>query len=540
MKSKNLLVLLAVAASCGPNDVRLVDAPDDEDALDQAFTSARATQLDFTMSLSLESTGSVWSARSLIDAQMLYTMGHLNGVNGVGRLDKVAITNVATETLPSGKSSVTYTVKLPVAWGSKTNLPTSYNFILPRLADASGLNAFSEKYSHTCVDSGAHDVDSGNYWYYYRPQSRGCTFADEDVVRVTAQVAVSTENTTGRYPEYDKVWEDGVLNVVAVFGKYEDGATSDADAGIAAFNAFVRAVRMAFASMNVVSVPATVPASPGVATPDVSFTATLPNGRIIVVTALLVDNVRTTSAAFNARYEALSTRADLIAYNGHAGLGSNVRALARKGKWVAGQYAVFLMNGCDTFAYVDGSMAQTRAAINTDDPTGTKYMEIVTNAMPAYFHEMTDTTMALLKGLMAYEKPQTYQQMFEAVDPAQVIVVTGEEDNVFVPGGTPPPAGWVGLKENAVLTMGQLARFVTPTLKAGKYEFTMTGSGDAGLFIRAGLAPTTRTYDCRSNVKNSSNETCTLTLLAAAPIHVMARGYTGPTATIQIIGKQLP
>ncbi len=39
------------------------------------------------------------------------------------------------------------------------------------------------------------------------------------------------------------------------------------------------------------------------------------------------------------------------------------------------------MNGCDTFAYVDGALAQTRAALNPDDPNGTKYMEIVTNAM---------------------------------------------------------------------------------------------------------------------------------------------------------------
>jgi len=539
-KLLKLLALLAFAAACGPGEVSVVSGIDDEDALDQAFSSSRATQLDFTMQLSLESAGSVWNARSLIDAQMLYTMGHLNGDDGVGRLDKVSITNIKTEVLANGRSKVSYTVKMPVAWGSKTNLPTSYDFVLPRAADYSGLEAFTTKYAHSCVDFGAHDVDSGSYWYYYRPFTGGCAFGDEDVVRVTAQVALSTENTTGRYPEYDKVWEDGVLNVVAVFGKYEDGATSSGDAGIAAFNAFVRSVRSLLASFTLVTVPASVPTSPGVANPDVSFTATLPDGRKIVITALLVDNVRSTTAAFDARYEALSTRADLIAYNGHAGLGSNVRALARKGKWVKGQYAVFLMNGCDTFAYVDGSMAQTRALINTDDPTGTKYMEIVTNAMPAYFHEMTDTTMALVKGLMAYAKPQTYEQMFEAVDPNQVIVVTGEEDNAFVPGGTPPPTGWSGMKESAVLTTAQLARFVTPTLKAGKYVFTLTGTGDAGLFIRAGLEPTTRTYDCRGNVKNSSNETCTLTLSAAAPIHVMLRGYAGPTATVQLIGKQAP
>ena len=215
----------------------------------------------------------------------------------------------------------------------------------------------------------------------------------------------------------------------------------------------------------------------------------------------------------------------------------DARLPCRKGRWVAGQYVMILMNGCDTFAYVDGSMAQTRASINLDDPTGTKYMEIITNAMPAYFHEMTDTTMALVSGLMANDKPKTYQQMFEAVDPAQVIVVTGEEDNVFKPGGNPPP-GWSGMKETAVVSQGQEARFVTATLAAGKYVFSTTGTADSGLFIRAGLAPTTRSYDCRSNAKNSSNETCTLTLTTASAIHVMVRGYAGPTATVQLVGAQ--
>ena len=45
-------------------------------------------------------------------------------------------------------------------------------------------------------------------------------------------LGVTLENTTGKYPEYDKVWEDGTLRVVAIFGKYEDGATTSSDAGI--------------------------------------------------------------------------------------------------------------------------------------------------------------------------------------------------------------------------------------------------------------------------------------------------------------------
>ncbi len=129
-------------------------------------------------------------------------------------------------------------------------------------------------------------------------------------------------------------------------------------------------------SSTVVTLPANVADEPGPAVGDVSFEATLADGKVVKVTALLVDAITEVPVGFDQRYESLTPTADVIAYNGHAGLGQNVRALAQKGRWVAGKYQMFFMNGCDTFAYVDGSLAQTRAKLNPDDPTGTKYMGV--------------------------------------------------------------------------------------------------------------------------------------------------------------------
>src|SRR5690606_13021541 len=119
---------------------------------------------------------------------------------------------------------------------------------------------------------------------------------------------------------------------------------------------------------------------------------------------------------------------------GHAGLGSNVRALASKGQWTQGQYVVVLMNGCDTHAYVDGALAQAHQAVNPDDTTGYKYVDIITNAMPAFFSQLRRASMALVEGMLAYDNPVTYEQIFLGFDPAQVVLVSGEEDNVYVPG----------------------------------------------------------------------------------------------------------
>ncbi len=507
-----------------------------EDVDGKYDASAEAVFLDFEFEGKLLS-DSAFNPQSQIQDQLLYTIGHLNGDRALGRLDKAQLTDVRTERTPSGRTLITYKTKLPVAWGSKTNIPSTYRLKLPHDGSYSGYEAFSTKYSHACVDFGAHDVDAGSMWYYYRPNRSGCTLAEADIFSVEARVTRSPISTTGKFPEYDRVWSDKVLRVVAVFGKYEDGATTDSDAGVSGYNEFIEQVQTLLRGKNPVTVPATIPSRPGVAAPDIVFTADLGGGRSIEIAALMVDNVRSGGAAFNARYAALSTRADLIVYNGHAGLGANVRFLARQGNWTAGQYAIVFMNGCDTFAYVDNALWEAHAAVNTDDPAGTKYMDIVTNAMPSFFHSMPTATMALVKGLLAHETPKTYEQIFAGIDRSEVVLVTGEHDNKFVPGGGGQPTEtWQGLSASATIAKSAEQRWQTPTLPAGRYTFSMTGTGDADLYVRIGSAPTTRSYDCRP-YKNGSVETCQVDLAAPAPIHVMVRGYA-TSSRFELTGRK--
>lgn len=525
-KLLSALLSMAIAGCAAPGDetLDLDDLGGPHPSSDgKSDASAVAAFLDFEWDGELV-TDAAWSKEQTIRDQLLYTIGHLNGNNSVGRLDRLTLTNVQSQTV-DGKTKITYHARMPVAWGSKTNLPTSYRFTLPRDVSSAGTEAFTARYHTSCVDLGAHDVDAGSMWYYYRPRSGGCRLDAADVVSFDARVTRSTSNTTGKYPEYDKVWEDGALKVVAVFGKYEDGATTASDAGIAAYNDFVRSAGAALRPYNLVTTPAALPATPGVATPDVSFAATLADGKKVEIVALLVDNVASTDARFNARYEALSSRADVIAYNGHAGLGQNVRALARKGKWVAGQYVIVFMNGCDTYAYVDGSLAQTRAAVNADDPTGTKYMEFVTNAMPAFFSNMSGSTMAIVRGLMGHDRPRTYEQMFKEISSSQVILVSGEEDNRYVPATGPAAL----LSENASVERGEMLSFAVD-VAPGTYLVALTEDaahkgGDSDLYVKVGAAPTLSSYDCRP-YEDGNNETCKVTVTRATKLYASVHGYS--------------
>jgi hypothetical protein len=492
-------------------------ASTEEAVTEDDFSSDQATLLDFEFQGELEA-DNVFDAKSTINDQLLYTIGQLNGSNSVGRLDTVVLTEMKQSAGAGGKTKVTYKAKLPVAWGEKTNLPTTYEFVLPKDVSYAGQQAFTSKYKGTCAEFGAHDVDAGSMWYYYRPSQ--CTPAAADIVKFSAKVSLSVDNTAGKFPEYDKVWEDGALNMVAIFGKYKDGTTSN-DAGIDGYNLFIDTMKRELSAFSLVTTPAVLPNSPGVSLPDVSFAATLPDGKKVSVTALMVDNIGQTNQAFDDRYNALSTNADVIAYNGHAGLGQNVRALAQKGSWKAGKYVIVFMNGCDTFAYVDGSLAQTRARINADDPKGTKYMEFVTNALPAFFSNMPSASTTLMKGLLRFNTPMTYEQIFQGIDNSQVVVVTGEEDNTFTPGA--PTQTWAGIREAFTLSRGTERRFETGVLPAGKYEFALSGTGNADLFVKTGRRATSRTFDCRPRT-TTSQEMCTVTLAAPSNISVLVRG----------------
>src|SRR5262249_2882933 len=154
------------------------------------------------------------------------------------------------------------------------------------------------------------------------------------------------------------------------------------------------------------------------------------------------------------------------------------------------------------------------------------------------FANMADSTMAMFRGLEAFDAPKTYEQIFRTVDRSQVVLVTGEQDNKFTPGGGGTPMPWAGLTDHGGVTHNEAKNYATPTLEAGTYEFAMTGDGDADLYVRIGSAPTTSTFDCRP-FKTGTNETCQVNLAEPAPINVMVRGYKNATSHFNLVGRKL-
>jgi len=447
-----LAPLLALACSSAPSASE-APAPG---STEQAFASAHGVLLDFELDGEVTSTSSSPATlKNQIAAQLQYTVGQLNHDSSVGRFERLELTNIVATADGAGGFLVTYHAKLPVAWGRLSAVPSAYTLKVPRAGTVAGIEAWVAAHNTTCIGFEGSGADRYSFWYYYRPEAAGCVTSPSDTALLPATVTRSPENTVGKFPEYDKVWSDSELHVVAMFGRNESGATANTDVGIRDYNTFVSTVRSYARALQPdatqITETAGISATPGSALPQVNVTFTLPllagelTARKIKIDVMLTGyRLYQDGATFDTWYDALTPSADLVLYNGHAGLGENVRYMMSHGTFAPGQYTIWMSNGCDTFAYVDPTLANRVSAANAGAPA-TQFLDTVTNAMPSYFSRTPGGSMAMIRALADVTAPKTYPQIFQNIDPAQIVVVTGEEDNTFdatkpvVPGV--PPGG---------------------------------------------------------------------------------------------------
>ena len=491
---------------------------------DYDFTSAEATLLDFELDGELLTT-SGRNPLEKVQAQLLYTVGHFNQEHSVSQLNAVEITNVEASWIGGGLRRIRYHAKLPVAWNDMNGTPAQYTLTLPKRVDAAGQATFQSAYGSTCTDHHGHTLTSANFWYYYRPGEPGCSFEPDDVTVSVATVTKSALNSVDAYPEYHRIWEDGALDVVAVFGKAQRDATAIDAAGIAAYDDFVAEVRERFP--GAITTPADLPYEPGNAVRDITFEAKTEAGRVSIV-VLLVDEVKSAPESFDKRFSEATPGADLVLYGGHAGLGSNARALTEKAKWFPGKYQILFLDGCDTLAYETDALVEARAALNPNDPTGTKYLDVMHNAMPAYFHELAPAAMAIIDAALEPDSPKSYETIFEAIDPRQVVVVTGDEDNTFHPD-LPLETTWMVMSESGSVDYDESESYQTEVLPAGNYVFELTPEpatpgGDADLFLAVDEWPTTTTAHKCQSYRYNTNERCLLTLEEPATVFLITQG----------------
>jgi hypothetical protein len=396
------------------------------------ITTLEAEIVDFGFDGELIANTSAGSREAVIK-QLFYMFGILRtSGNASGQIGNVRLSDVR-ETTEGEKKHIAYKAWLPVAWPKNDTPPTSYELVLPR--DTTTLVEFDRKYDGLC---GKSEHGKENFWHEWNPRAEDCSVDEADVIRNVATVTTHTE-AEKKYPEYDRIWEDDRLDVTAIFtiidsrDRPNDWAYTEAR----------RFIRNSAEPLTDVTVRRNEPTS--------SFLSdTTINGNIVVgdrmrsvhVDVLVVDTITDAGSDFDERYDALSERADLLLFNGHARLGANIAVLANKGKVVANKYQLVLLNACDTFALVDRTMTDRRRALNGEsaDPNGTKFLDVISNARPGRADSLANVSTEVYKAAIGADAPVSYGRMIGAMPAEHVVVVYGEEDNTFFPMRSLPVA----------------------------------------------------------------------------------------------------
>lgn len=420
--SFGLLLVSASVLSCSLFERHHDLSPEVVGVRGDSMTSSAATILDFTFGG--EVIGADADARKVIVSQLMYVQGLLMTTErGNARIGDVQLGEIDAK--PDGeKKRITYEATLAIAWPSGVTTPTSYELVLPR--DATSFDAFNEKYEGRCGSGHGREV----FWMDFDPKADGCSLDEADVRRSVARVSPSARATSGKYPEYDLVWGDDRLDVVAVFAVISSEGENDwSSIGARSFientqKKLGRASSVAHGRTSSVLSHTTVsgPVSIGGRAREVS------------VDVLVTPRLSSVDAGFDEVYDELSAKADLVLYSGHAGYGREIDALARKGKVLPGKYQIVLVNGCQTFAYVDGTMTDRRHAVNGEtDPSGTRFLDVVTNALPNLTSDTAQVSSALFDAILQADAPKSYGEILRAMPDGQIPVVSGEEDNRYTP-----------------------------------------------------------------------------------------------------------
>jgi hypothetical protein len=122
------------------------------------------------------------------------------------------------------------------------------------------------------------------------------------------------------------------------------------------------------------------------------------------------------------------------------------------------------------------------------------------------------------------------------VDGAQSVYGPPRTDTAPAPTPTPTPSPGTPRSGSAsgTLTAGQTVSFAPLAVLGGTpFSVSISGTGDADLYLRWDAAPTESTFDCRP-FRSDSNETCAQAVPpGVTTAHLQLRGFTASSYSLR-------
>lgn len=317
----------------------------------------------------------------------------------------------------------------------------NYSFYIPIMS-----SQIYEKSQGQCFTADDDLMSSSIFWYHWNPLLPNCPLVEgTDYVKYTTRL-VYLENTKSTYPEYERLFESGNLNISSFFGleNYDQQDWNpDTTPDISARDFrnqrdyLVNTAKLSRRVWSESEVRQYYNPSAGKPIPHIEeFTGQTAKGQIIVRLFMGNTGLEHDSKAFHIFLKSALASSQVILYNGHAGIGKNLNLSsiesARGFKMPLSQkYQILFLGSCVPYAYYTDMFFQRK--VTSTDPRGSKNLDIIAFGDEAQFGNTSDRN--LLIALMQYAylgSKQSYQQIIPN-NSRFYLGVNGDEDNPTSP-----------------------------------------------------------------------------------------------------------
>jgi hypothetical protein len=316
---------------------------------------------------------------------------------------------------------------------------------------------FQRNMQHTpewklCGDAEPEHQTAGFFWYFWDPSRSGCDQQlGVDYQNVELKFGDFTVQTTRSYPEYSRMVRtingEKVLQMTFAFGyvsdKEEPKPFSDFDEGMREFRSFHKKAEKVL-PVGFQTAPIMQSEYDGSETLQIGtrYTAVKDGVKIelSIVAAAGVDQMMLFAESYAHRKEAF------FGWFGHSRVGSGFDA--QQFQYImqnqperfslTDDYQMIYWAGCNSYSYYTLPFFDMKAQLNpTLDPKGTKNLDIVSNGLPSFFSLNAANGEIMLKALMKWRTPTSYQTLVDALEKKAdrsggtlvLVNVLGDEDN---------------------------------------------------------------------------------------------------------------
>lgn len=304
----------------------------------------------------------------------------------------------------------------------------------------------------TCTDQSDNDHSTWSFlWYYWDPSRPGCEHQEKiDYQLVQIQIGSETKQTQLSFPEYKNMirMENGVptLAMTFAFGYVKDIANpnpfKDSDFGMREFQKFYRIAKSQLLSLGL--------EEHSIRQSDITEGSTVIGSQFVglksgtqlkvsIVAAAGVDQMDIFSHSYAKKHEGF------FAWFGHSRVGSGFDADILEQKLIlypdefstSREYQLIYWAGCNSYSYYTLPFFELKSQLNPEqDPQGTRKLDLISNALPSLFAFNAANAQILLKALLNWDSPTSYQAIVDEIENHArswnypvIVNVLGDEDN---------------------------------------------------------------------------------------------------------------